>query len=263
MVKLQNTNTINIEVTTSSGCPSNAVPVNSEGICPSGYTYDPNNPLCCIPQCSEQPCPAGQRWSSNLCKCLYIPANSISNPAIYQTLIGYNITLTADASLLAFGALPDGTASCQGWFGNTGTTGNQGNDIVLVTRTFKFTVLDVNGNPIPHVPLTFYNNQLYTVNGKNVYAINAPPVTGQVQIGAILPPETDDNGEATITLDIYFILTGDSQTSSTFSVGQTESTGLINGSISVSADNHGTGTVSADLAFEISMIFCSNRAAAF
>ncbi len=261
MVKLESTNTLSISVSSPSGCPSNSVPVNSEGVCPTGYTYDPNNPLCCIPQCKTQTCPAGQRWSSNLCKCLYIPANSISNPAIYQTLIGYNITLTATADLLAFGALPEGVASCQNWYGNTGTTGNQGNDVVLVNRSFKFKVLDANGNPIPYVPLTFSNNQLLTNNGNNVYPINAPPVTGQVTIGGNLPSQTDSNGEATITLAIYFELTGDSQTSSAFSVGQTESTSLVNGSIEVSADNHGTGSVSTTLDFEISLMFCSNRAA--
>ena len=69
--------------------------------------------------------------------------------------MAYNLTFNAIGNLLAFGLLPEGTDSCVGWYGNTGTINNEGNDNVYTTRSYKFTVNDVNGNVNQRIPECF------------------------------------------------------------------------------------------------------------
>ena len=255
-----NTNTVNIAVITSPcGCPIGDVcPDATTGICPSGYTPDPNNVGCCVPQCAAQSCNPGQQWSSSACQCLYIKANSISAPISYKSHIAYNLTFQGDGDvLLAFGLLPEGTDSCVGWYGNTGTTNNEGSDNVYTTKSYKFTVNDVNGNPIPNVPLTFSGDTIY-----GTYPIVTTNLTGEMGISVAMPTVTDANGNAEITLTITFILTSAKDPGGNYSAVVSDSeTAFISGGITVQANNHGTGSVSLPLGFDLYFLFCENWAA--
>ena len=171
--------------------------------------------------------------------------------------MAYNLTFNAAGVLLAFGLLPEGTNSCVGWYGNTGTTNNEGNDNVYTTRSYKFTVVDVNGNPIPNVPLVFSGDTIY-----GTYPIVTANLTGEMAVSVAMPTVTDANGNAEITLTITFILTSAKDRASTFTVTQDSETAFVSGSMNVQADNHGTGSVSATLFFGLYFLFCENWAAA-
>ena len=254
-----NTNTVTVNVIASPcGCPPGDVCPDSLGVCPSGYMPDPNNLGCCVPQCPEQSCNPGQKWSSSACQCLYIKANSISAPISYKSHIAYNLTFNAAGGLLAFGLLPEGTDSCVGWYGNTGAINNEGNDTVYTTKSYKFTVLDVNGNPIPNVPLTFSGDTIY---GK--YPIVTANITGEMAISVGTPGNTDANGNAEITLTITFTLTSAKDKANPYTVTQYSETAYISGGMNVQADNHGTGAVSGLLSFGLNFLFCENWGAVF
>ena len=248
-----NTNTVTVNVIASPcGCPPGDVCPDSLGVCPSGYMPDPNNPLCCIPQCAQQSCPAGQKWSSVACQCMYIQATSISAPASYRISNGYSMVFNGLNTLLALGLLGN-INSCNNFYGGNNQVGNEGNNQVFNTVSVKFAVLDVNGNAIPNVPLTFINNQLmghYPFNG------NAGNTTGLLSISLSLPTTTDANGNAEIVLDLTYQLESWADKAVFLAYNNVQETALASGNIEVIADNHGTGRVSATLFFQIDGMFC-------
>ena len=255
-----NTNTVNIAVITSPcGCPIGDVCPDSSGVCPAGYTPDPSNFGCCAPQCAAQSCNPGQRWSESACQCLYIPVYSISSPTSYSTYLFYNLTFNDIGHIIAFGILPSGVRTCNGWFGNTGTTGNEGNDMVVTTRTYKFAVLDVNGNPIPNVPLKLVNDQL-----TGSYPITTTHMSrGLLSISTSLDGVTDSNGNGLITLTITFQPGNIPNQAACFNVVQDEDTAVASGNVGVIADNNGTGSVPGLLNFGFNLQLCLNWAAGY
>ena len=250
---MTSTNTVSIQVTSPCGCPSGSTCPDSLGVCPSGYMPDPNNIGCCIPQCPPQTCPAGQQWSSTTCSCMYIKANSISAPASYKINNGYNMLFNKDQlnEIDALGALGNISACVNYDYGLTATAGNEGNNQVLNTVSVKFSVLDVNGNPIPNVPLTFSNDQLM-----GNYPITTGNTTGRLSISLSLPAQTDANGNATLTLDLTYQLISWKDKAAFMTITNIQETAFASGNIMVTADNHNTGSVSATLFVSINLIFC-------